>query len=904
LTTRKELSSFRQTTLYRPPVADDYICREHLEARLGRVGTQQIIIVSAPAGYGKSTLISHWVAQANVNCIWISLDKSDSDLGAFLRHLCSGMSNWSPSAADFLQKILNASELPSPNRVADTISARMDESSDELILVLDDYHEIHDASIHLFVESLLMHMPESLRVAIVSRRTPPIALSRLRSRNLILDIRLQDLQFDRSATLALVKSQTGSDVDANILDKLQEITEGWPAGLRMLLLARANDLDMHAYLTQLNGPVWQIQEYLVEEVLAQLPPEVAEHIGITAILGRFSSNLCETLIESTKDAGVSGKQLIELIRNKGLFCIPLDESGEWYRYHHFFQELLLRQVRSRYSDDEIRQLHCRAAKWFDSEGHIEEAVRHFILAENFELGGAVIVRHKDQLILEHQWRRLDLLLSMLPPDTVENSLELLVLMSWVAGRMGRVSQEFEFAQIAQDKIEIGRRAGTVDDAVYGQNCAQCSMVSWFHGDGQAALAAADKALEYLPPSHTFARAEATMMRGVYMQMAGDAAAGQNVLLEAIEKPGGETEIFRARMLIGLCYLNWANGSLRELQHYATILLELGQSLGDDHAIVHACWYSGAALYHFNDLDAAADVVARVIKEKSWPHQQSYSNCVQLMSMIHAARGKYLRALDLSESLVSQHLNSRSMFHLADVHALQAALAHAHNSDATAFQWATNFRSEQVTAGYTLSVAALLAARILLRSEQEDAQERTAAILNEHQSFYESSNNVRFLIETLALRAMLCAKIGDDDTANQLLGRAVSLAEPGGFVRLFVDLGPDIIPLLNRLESSDQQLEYVGTILAGFMGGSGQRHNDNAIEDSIHEKTVLTEALSKRERDVLELLAQRLTNKEIGARLFIAPETVKRHAHNIFDKLNVGDRRAARAKAIGLGLVSE
>lgn len=904
MTNRTDISEGYRTKLFRPPAAEDYVPRENLESRLEGGRKYPIIVVSAPAGYGKTTQISHWVAQTGVPCAWISLDKSDSDIATFLHHFEVGVKDQSPATAEYLRKLVNSPNIPPASHIADAVSTRLDANGEELILVLDDYHEIHDTEIHQFVESFLMQLPDSLRIAIVSRRTPPIALSRLRSRNLVLDIRLQDLQFDRSATLALVKSQTGSDVDAHILDKLQEVTEGWPAGLRMLLLARASDMDMRAYLTQLNGPIWQIQEYLVEEVLAQLPPEVARHIGITAILGRFSSGLCETLIESTKDAGASGRQLIEIIRNKGLFCIPLDESGEWYRYHHLFRELLLRQVRSRYSDDEIRQVHSRAAKWLDSEGQIEEAVRHFILAENFELGAAVIVRHKDQLILEHQWRRLDLLIDLLPTETVENHLELLVLLSWVCGRMGRVSQELGFAQIAQEKIERERRAGTANDVVYGQNCAQCSVVAYSSGDGQAALAAADKALELLPLSHTFARAEATMMRGVSLQMLGDAAAGQNSLLDSIEKSGSETEIFRARILIGSCYLNWANGSLRELQHYATTLLELGRSTSDDHAIVHACWFSGAALYHLNELDAAADVVSGVISERWWPHQTSYSNCVQIMSVIHAARGEYSRALELSESLVSQHLESRATYHLASVHALQAALAQACDDDTTAFHWAINFRSDQVTAGYSFSVAALLAARILLRSEQMVAQEKVAAILNEHQSFYESTNNIRFLIETLALRATLCAKISDEDTANQLLERAVSLAEPGGFVRLFVDLGPSIIPLLNRLELSEQQLEYVGTILAGFQGDSDMQHDGKAMEDSICEKAGLTEALSKRERDVLELLAQRLTNKEIGERLFIAPETVKRHAHNIFEKLNVTDRRAARAKAIGLGLVSK
>ena len=369
---------------------------------------------------------------------------------------------------------------------------------EKLIVVFDDYHEIHDTEIHRFVETFLMHLPDLMRIAIVTRRTPPIALGRLRSRNLVLDIRLQDLQFDHSAMKTLVKGQTGSDIDAFTLDRLTEITEGWPAGLRMLLLARANDVDMREYLTHLKGQVWQIQEYLVEEVLRQLPPKIALHIGATAILDRFSSSLCETLIDTTDDTGATGRQLVELIRNKGLFCIPLDESGEWYRYHPLFRDLLLRQVKSSYTQEEIRQLHSRAAKWLDSEGHIEDAIRHFLLAKRHLLAAAVILRYKDQLILQQHWRRLDSLIGSLPAGTVDNNVELLVLMVWVGTRMGRVSQVLRLVEIAREKLETEKHSGTVDDVVYGENCAQCAIAEYTRGNGQAAVNAADKALELLP----------------------------------------------------------------------------------------------------------------------------------------------------------------------------------------------------------------------------------------------------------------------------------------------------------------------------------------------------------------------------------------------------------------------
>jgi LuxR family maltose regulon positive regulatory protein len=904
LTTRKISSSKNRAQLFRPPAIDDYVSRENVESLLADERKHPIIVVSAPAGYGKTTQISQWIAQTGARCAWISLEKSHNDLGVFLQNFALCMDGWSSTAAGTLRKILNVTELPPGNLIADEISVEMEVSEDDLILVLDDFHEIHDTSVHRFVESLLMRMPRSLRVAIISRRSPPIALGRLRSQNLVLDVRLQDLQFNRNSTQALVKSHTGEDVDAQLLDKLEAISEGWPAGLRMLLLARSRDMDLNTYVAQFKGQVWQIQEYLIEEVLRQLPPEVAKNIGITAILGRFSSGLCETLIGSSEDAGVSGKQFIELIRNKGLFCIPLDESGEWYRYHHLFRELLLRQIQSRYSEPEIRKFHSRAANWLDGEGQIEEAVRHFVLAEDLERAVDVVLRHRDSLVLTHQWRRLDRLLNSLPSETVEKNLELLMLLCWSSSRLGRVNQEVELATKVRSLIDKADQDGTTDDAVNGQSYAQYSVVEYYWGNGEAALACAEKALALLPLGYTFARAEATMMLGASLQMVGRAADGRRALLEAFERPSSESELMRARTVTGFCYLNWINGDLRELQSYAVTLLDMGQAHDDAHAVVHACWFAGAAEYQFNELDAAEELVAKALAEKWWPHHNSYSYCVQIMSMIHSARGDHAAGLEVIENLIAQSLESRATSQIPNIHALRARLALASGDTATATDWAQEFELGTITAGYEILVPALLAARILLHSEQTEAQAKVEAILQEHQNFYESTNNKRFLIETLALRAMQCAATGDDKSAEPLLRRAVTLAKPGGFVRVFVDLGPDIIPLLNRLQLDEQQLKYVGTILAGFQSEVEEQQSDKPAGARFQDTAGLSEALSKREQEVLELLALRLTNKEIGERLFIAPETVKRHAHNIFEKLNVSSRQAARAKAIGLGLVSE
>ncbi len=904
LTTRTELLSFRRTKLYRPPVADDYVCREDLQARLGRVNKQQIIVVSAPAGYGKTTMISHWIDQSAAPCAWLSLDTHDNDFRLFLHYLAAAFSEWCPPAARSLEKIIESQELPPPSQVADACVSEIDRVEDPLVLVLDDYHSIRETEIHEFVSALLNHMPACLRVAIVSRRRPPLSLSRLRSQNLVIDIGLQDLQFNDQDTRALVSSTSNTAIDDQTLSKLHGVTEGWPVGLRMVLLALPEKQDMQVFLERCEGTLWQIQEYLVEEVINQLPNEIADSIYRTSILDRFSADLCGAMIDSIEDAGVSGKQFVELVRSRGLFCIPLDEKGEWFRYHHLFQELLLTQARLRYSEAEIQDLHLRAAKWFDRYGDVEESIRHSLKADDLEFAADIVAHHGRRLNDRHESHRLDRLLEMLPAKQIEGNVSLTLLRGWNSNRLGRITQMIDATQLAE---KLFHQIGTSEnggDIQLGEICAIRSMIECFIGDNETALTSARKALEILPANFVFERTEAVMLEAISLQMLGDNAAARNTLYQAIERSGSETARIRSRVMIGMCYVNWMNGDLNDLQYHSKSLLELGQSTNLSYSIVHACWFNGATQYQLNDLDAATNIVQIVTAKRWWPHQRSYSNCIQIMSLIHAARGEHSLALELSETLVQESLERSSTYFLPDAQALQAELAYARGDYATATRWAFDYEMGPPTVGFGFCEPALIAARILLNVESEDEQEKADSILREYEAFYESNHHERFLIETLALRAMHCEISGDENGAEQLLAKAVILAQPNGFVRLFIDLGPNIVALLNRLDLTEQQLEYVGTILAGFQGDKDEQQSGQSAVASPHESTGHLESLSRRENDVLELLAKRLTNKEIGEQLFIAPETVKRHAHNIFEKLNVGSRRAARAKAIGLGLVSE
>ncbi len=683
MTTRTNFSPFSRTKLYRPPPANDYVYREQLEGRLASAEAQPIIIVSAPAGYGKTTMISHWIDQATIPCAWLSLDTHDNDLRLFLHYLAAAFSEWCPSAARVLEKMIESPDLPAPSHAADACALEIEQVEDALVLVLDDYHSIRETEIHEFVSALLNHMPPCMRVAIVSRRTPPLSLSRMRSRNLVIDIRMQDLEFNDQDTRALVRSTTNATIDEKTLSKLHAITEGWPVGLRMILLALSGKQDVQAFLERFEGTLWQIQEYLAEEVINQLPDEIAACIYRTSILDRFSADLCDAVIFAEGADVPSGQEVLNFIRDKNLFCVPLDENREWYRYHHLFQELLFIKCKSLCTQEEIQDLHRAAAKWFDDAGDIEEAVRHSLVADDIEIATDIVARHGRVLNDRHEAHRLDRLLAMLPAEQIEGNVDLILLRGWNSNRLGRITQMIDAIQLAEKQFhEIG--AGENDgNTQLGQICAIRGMIEGFFGDSKTGLTSARKALELLPANFVFERTEALLVEAITLQMLGDNAAARDTLYQEIERSGTESARIRSRILIAMCYVNWMNGDLHDLQYHSKSLLKLGQSTDLAYTIVHACWFSGAALYQLNDLDAASNVVRKVTAEKWWPHQRSYSNCIQIMSLIHAARGEHSLALELSDTLARDSLESSSTYYISDAHALQAELAYARGDYATA-----------------------------------------------------------------------------------------------------------------------------------------------------------------------------------------------------------------------------
>ena len=881
----QELTIRSRHKFHRPAVVEDYVPRGDLERQLLESGPNPILVVAAPAGYGKSSLVSNWIDQHAIPHTWVSLDAGDSDLRVFLETLAAGLGNLHPVAAERLAGICEAPELPPPELLAGILSADIDETAGLSVLVLDDYQVIRGNEIHEFIDALLACRPQGLHVAIIGRKTPVLTLGRLRSQGLVTDVRLGDLRFDEQAQGSLVSAVTGVELSPNQQKKLHTVTEGWPVGLRLFLLARPEGRDLASYLETFDGSLWQVQDYLTEEVLGALPADISEVILSTSILRRICPGLCHALLQETEGVVASGQDVVDTIEENNLFYIPLNDNGQWFRYHHQFQDLLLDLLQKQRSSHDIRILHKKAATWYQNNNYPEDAVYHFLQAGDEAAAGEVVKRYGAALKESQQWTRLDQVLAMLSRETIESSADLIMMLACTSDKAGRISQMIDLVERAE---EVHRQQGT-RDAAYETALAHISAIrssiELHFGKTDIALESASFALDVLPDEHSHDRNVALYVQAYAKQTQGHGAEGYERLLGALES--ASSDIQKSQILFGQCFLDWASGDLEALSRDAGSLRALGKGGALNETFLWGSWYVGGARYLQNDLDAAEEVIGDACSDP-WPvHIASYAFCTHIQALIHAARGELETGREVLSALAAKMVSTRSTSYLPDTQAVQAELALRANDYAAALNWALSVPSDSPVLGWGFVSPGLKAARILTVAGSAPELRKADELLQLHEEFYASIHNVRYLIETLALRSLHRAKIGEGDSALLYMSRAVELAQSSRMSRIFIDLGPEIVPVLSRLDTSEQALSFIGKILSAF--------DREQVAD-------LPGSLSKREHEVLILLSRRLSNKEIGERLYISPATVKRHAHNIYEKLRVKDRHEAVAKAGGLGLL--
>jgi len=915
------ITPFLRTKLHRPPVPTDHIDRPQLLKRLDKGRRMPLILLSAPAGYGKTTLVSSWLASCDMPSAWLSLDENDNDLHLFLTYFLPAIQSCNgegfPDALSNTLALMNAPHLPPLRVLSTSLVNELDRIEQDFILVLDDTQLIKDRSVYDLLSELLRHPPRPMHLVLIGRRDPLLPISGLRAQGKVTEIRIQEMRFTAAETAPYLQQMLRIKLEEFLVSEWVKKTEGWITGLRMAALSIRHRGDRNI-MPELPGSVQYVMEYLFNEVLSHQSPDIRHYLLNTAILNRFCAPLCDVVRGPDVEPGqgeINAWNFISLLKKENLFIINLDAENRWFRYHHLFQQLLQNQLARHRSPEEIATLHARAGAWFAENNLIEEALRHALAAGDIPFAVHLVGKHRHRIMDEEQWNRMKRILGLFPDQVVETHPELLLMKAWISYQLFRYSEIPEIL----DRVEslISAAPSETDKFVHlsGEIDALRGTQYYFEADGQRALSLTQKALDRIPQGHALALGLASLIHCVARQMVGDRAGALETASSGMAEDTPKEASFTSRRLFGLCFVYWLEGELSALLQIARQNLERARKWHLLDSIHASNYFIGITCYCLNDLTSAEEHLAPVVDQPYVGHAFAAIQSCFALAMVYQDQSLAEKVDEVAEAATDFALRSQNPYIIMTTRAFEAELALRQGRLNKARQWANQFNPEPFRSMAWFYVPQLTLAKVLLAEGTTESFHQAANLLERLHDFVLSIHNTRVRIDVLALQALLYEAQGEEVAALDKLTESLALAEPGGFIRNFVDLGAPMGHLLNRL--SKQQVRnvpvwYLEKLLAAFSDDEQIPVLDESDQANLSPRSSvppspysqpLVEPLTNRELDILELLAQRLQNKEISEKLFISSETVKTHLKNIYQKLDVTSRRQAVDKAKGLGILS-
>lgn len=887
------------TKLFRPAPRQDLVHRQRLTGRLAAELAAPLTVVVAPAGWGKTTLLVDWLAAPGEHVpsvAWVTLDEGDNDLVRFLRYLISGVQTIYPDLGQSALSRLQSAQPPAPEAILTPLLNDFAALSEDVAIVLDDYHTIETLAIHRALAFLLEHLPPKLHLVIATRVDPPLPLARLRARGRLTELRAADLAFTTPEAIAFLNDAMGLQLSPHDASALGARTEGWIAGLHLaaLTLRDRDEQYRHDFISALSGTHRYILDYLAGEVFDHQPADVQRFLLHTAILGGLNGALCDAVLgESAGDASmVDGQTMLERLDDANLFVVRLDDTRTWYRYHHLFAGFLQERLR-RERPDLIPELHRRAARWLEESGRLAYAAEHALSAEDFDEAARLV----EQVIGTMIWQRGEVMtlrrwIRRLPRTATRKRSRLSLDLAWTllwSAQIDAIEPRLQDAEQALDDTSDVK-------ALHGEISAIRAELARQRGDINTAIAMARRALDNLPRDARLVRAVTSGLLGQAHLVSGDAAAAGLAFAEAaaLGQPPhtlslaliAQGRLLQAQMLQGRL-------DLAATTYHQTLASAETHDMADTPAVGVAQVYMAEILREWNDLPAARDLVRTGIARcREWPGLaemalDGYITLARVLQPQGDTDGAFA-ALDAAEALgrdahVSQYAERialgrvRLWLSTGDEDALRRWSRPRQNA------WQADEKP-----GYVGLRERIMLARLhLVHGRPHDA----LAVLEGLAAIAEAGQLVGCLIEILVLRALSLKGQGQTAQAMIALTHALSLAEPQGCVRLFVDEGGRMVELLRQARARGVALAYISALLAAC----------DAEGTAVTDDPGLVEPLSARELELLHLLASGLSTADMAEQLFITTGTARNHLKNIFGKLGVHSRVQAieRARALNL-----
>lgn len=612
-----------RTKLHRPQPPSDYVLRPRLIELLQANPRRAFTLVSAPAGYGKSSLVSSWLEGTEGKVAWLSLDEEDRDLGAFLKYFVAAVRTHSPKACRRTHELLGVAELPPASVLADSLCNELDTLQRRFTLVLDDFHCVDTGEINELVGNLLRHPPRSLHLVVVTRRDPAISFARLRATGGMVEIRESDLRFGREETRMVIEAVSGVAISEESLSHLHSEVEGWIVGLRLVCLALRDRDDPDAYLEKLRGGVNTIQDYLTEEVLAKQSAEFRRCLMESSILNRFCAPLCDAVFgssseQATAEAGdgpamMGGEEFLRRLAEANLFAIGLDPQGDWFRFHHQFDVLLQHQLERHADAGRIAALHLRASAWFEENGIVGEAIEHALAAGDVELATRIIKRCRRAELEEDRWLGMERCLGLLPEDFRNQHAELLMAQAWVGiirSQMARIPGLISQAEL------LMADASESDPFLLAELNFFRAVIYYWEDQGEESKRCSEQALEFFCEERGFLGGEVRIYLALARNLCGERAQAIEAIEQDFRMSDATDFAFSTRVVAAKAYLHIFAGDLDPAARVSKQLITIAERWPSRYAETWGHYLLALVRFHTCELDDAAESFRGVMKYRA------------------------------------------------------------------------------------------------------------------------------------------------------------------------------------------------------------------------------------------------------------------------------------------------
>lgn len=852
-------------------------------------------LVSAPAGSGKTTLLAQWVEAWDRPFAWLTVDQNRSELVPFVLDLLSALTTLHPDIGRSTLRILRGARAPAPAKLAHGLCEELYALPEPAGLVLDDFEGLHDPASLEFTSTFIRGCPLSLHTVIASRTDPRIPLTRLRVAGEVSELRASDLYFTPMEARAFLHSLSSRPLAPQVVEAIVNRNEGWPAGLRLAALSMSGgpSTDPERLPT---GRSQVVMDYFLEEVLAQTGPEIIRLLLRSSVL----EEMCSPLVAAVADVPLSAaNRYLGYLERNNLFITAVDGKDGWFRLHRLLREVLVHRLVEAEQPGSVAILHRRASAWFHADGQTDPAIRHALAAGDLEHAcemaeaAALLALDNEDMLLAEQTLRL------IPKETVRQRPILLAVQARIVGGRSGWPIGFQLLDAASAQLDREDSSGIADQALIARGLIDTirTPVQFFGGDIPGSLERAESAYCALRGRLAFGAGWGGFFIGISHYLLGRPQAGMKVLeklLTDTDASGRSPLAFYA--LLGMAITHLLAGRLSQSERAAGQMLALETSIGRAYGIAWARYLLGALAYETNRLHEAVQNFDMAIALHQETSALSLNDSLLGAALARQAlgRGDEARAvLDEAEQLI---LTTESIGFLANLHSMRARIALMHGDVGSAQAWNRTIPL-RLSPGplIFMEVPPLTAARVFLTEPGEQAMGESSALASEIEKRCRKEHNVRHLVAVLALQALASAKLGRQGAALKKLESSLDLAQHGGFVRTYIDLGPPMASLLQSLAGRTAHTAYVDRLLMGFASEASGTFQTEAMH---------IEPLTPRELEILPMLQHRYSNKEIAQELGISVLTVKRHTGSLYAKLQAKGRRDAVRRATSLGMLPQ